>query len=161
MQGLQYLVSTLIYWVVVPAIMIRVFVFATDMVSAAPSAEVKASAKAGLWGGVIIFIIFLITQIDSMHLPDFTKKGVFDINLWLILIGLVIGLILLFIVKSLMTPVKVGLFVLILVVASSCSFYSYIFIDGVRSSVLSATLGVGLGAMLHIIIFPASVKDFF
>jgi len=41
------------------------------------------------------------------------------------------------------------------------SLYSYISIAAVREFTLSVALGVGLGALFHIIVMPTSVKEMF
>ncbi len=158
MYDLQKIVSALIHWIFVPAIMLALFIFGANIVSRAPNKEAKTSASAGFWAGLILFVIYVITQVDSLRGVDFTKFEL-NINLWMVAIGAVVGYLLLLGVRFLLPTRQVGLIVLILSVASTSSLFSYIFILHIRNFALSMALGVGLGALLHIIITPSSIKD--
>jgi hypothetical protein len=161
MQELQQLISTIVYWIVVPIIMFALFVFATNIVSRTPNREAKTSAKAGLWAGLIIFIVFVISQMGSLNSTTFINVGLVDVNFWSVILGTIIGFCLLLGVRFLLPTRQVGFIVLVLAATSTSSLYSYIFIASVRNFALSITLGVGLGALFHIIILPTSVKDLF
>lgn len=159
MQGVQQFISAIIYWVVVPVVMFALFIFATNIVSRTPNQDAKVSAKAGLLAGLILFIMFVISQMNSLNASDFANIELVYIDFWLIILGAIIGFLLLLGVRHFLPTRQVGFIVLILVFASTSSLYSYIFIAAVRSLALSGALGVGFGALLHIIILPASVKD--
>ena len=61
-----------------------------------------------------------------------------------------------------MIPTRlVGLITLLLAATSTSSLFTYVFINSVRVSVLYWVLGTALGILLHIVLFPASVRDIF
>jgi hypothetical protein len=154
-------VSILIYWIIVPVIMLALFIFACKIVRRAPNPEAKTSANAGLWAGLILFFVFVISRMNSLKLPEFSDIGIAGINFRRVLIGTIIGIILFVGVRYLLPTRRVGFIVLIFIACSTFSLYSYFFIADIRNLVLSLTLGVGLGALLHIMILPSSVKNLF
>ncbi len=154
-------ISIFVYWIVVPIIMFALFIFAANIVFRAPNPEAKTSAKAGLWAGLIVFIIYVISQMDLLTEPEFSKIGIASVNFFFFFIGVIFGFFLLLGVRYLLPSRRVGFIVLILAACSTCSLYSYIFIVDIRNIALSLTLGVGLGALFHIMILPSSIKELF
>lgn len=161
MQDLQQGISLIVYWIVVPLIMFALFLFAVNIASRAPNSEAKTSAKAGMWAGLILFVIFVINQMESLYSPDFRTTVLVNVSFWLVAFGTILGFCLLLGVRFLLPTRQVGFIVLILTTASTASLYSYVFIASIRHFALSTTLGLGLGALLHIIILPSSVKELF
>ena len=158
---MEEFISVLVYWVAVPAIMLALFVFARKIVLKAPNPESKTSAKAGFWAGLIIFVIFVISQMHNLAQPQFDPLQLAGIAFWPTLFGAILGFTLLFVVGWLLPTPRVGFIVLILAATSTSSFYSYLFISDIRNGILSLTLGVGLGALLHIVVRPTSVRELF
>lgn len=156
---MQEAISLFVYWFVIPIIMLILFIFAGNIVSRAPNPEAKTSAKAGFWAGLIIFIIFLIVQLNAIVRPEFRNVGVAQIGLWPVAYGALCGFLILLGVRVLLPTRRVGIIVLILVSASMCLFFSYIFIPYLRDIIFSVTLGAGLGALTHLIVLPSSVKQ--
>lgn len=154
-------ISVFVYWVVVPTIMFALFLFAAKIVARAPNPESKTSAKGGLWAGLILFIIYVISQMDSLREPDLASIGIINISFSIVIFGTIVGFLLLLGVRLLLPTRRVGFIVLVLATVSTCSLYSYVFIAGIRNVVLSLTLGVGLGTLFHIMILPSSVKELF
>lgn len=161
MRELQQLISLIVYWIIVPVIMLALFIFAANIVARAPTSEAKTSAKAGLWAGLILFVIYVISRMDSLQTPEFSNLELANVSFWTVTVGAIIGFFLLLGVKLLLPTRQVGFIVLVLALASTCSLYSYIFIEAIRNIALSLALGVGLGALFHVIIMPTSVKELF
>lgn len=159
--SMQELISIVVYWIIVPVIILSLFIFASTIAARAPKPESKTSAKAGLWAGLILFIVYVISQIDSLKEPNFTVIGMAGIKFWPVVYGTIFGFLLLLGVRLLLSTRQVGFIVLILAAASTCSLYSYIFIADIRNTVLALTLGAGLGALFHVVILPTSVKELF
>jgi len=161
MHSLRDVISVIVYWIIVPIIMLALFIFASTIVTRSPKPESRISAKAGLWAGLILFIVYVISQMDSLREPNFTIVGIADVKFWAVVVGFIFGFLLLLGVKFLLPRREVGFIVLVLAAASTCSLYSYIFLADIRNTVLSLTLGVGLGALFHIMVLPDSVKELF
>lgn len=159
--SMQELISFVVYWIIVPVIILSLFIFASTIAARAPKPESKTSAKAGLWTGLILFIVYVISQMDSLKEPDFTVIGIAGIKFWPAVYGTIFGFLALLGVRLLLPTRQVGFIVLILAAASTCSLYSYIFITELRNTVLALTLGTGLGALFHVVILPTSVKELF
>jgi hypothetical protein len=61
-----------------------------------------------------------------------------------------------------MTPTRlVGIITLLLSAISTSALFTYFFIIDLRIWILYLTLGSALGILLHIVFFPASVKEIF
>jgi hypothetical protein len=73
-------------------------------------------------------------------------------------VGLVFGFMFLLIVRLVAPTPVVGLLTLILSAASSIAMFNYLFMPGVRGGVASLALGFALGALLHVVFFPSSVR---
>lgn len=158
---MREIISALTYWFVVPMIILSLFMFALSILSNAPNKEAKTSAEAGLWSGIILFIMYVITQLDILGQIDFSNMELVRIQFWPVLAGMGAGFVIILAIRLLMPSRQVGIVVLFLVTISTCSFYSYIFLADIRNVVLCASLGFGLGALLHVIVFPSSLKHLF
>jgi hypothetical protein len=61
--SMQEYISIVVYWMVVPVVMLSLFIFASTIAARAPKPESRTSAKAGLWAGLILFIVYVISQL--------------------------------------------------------------------------------------------------
>lgn len=156
---MQEYISIVVYWMIVPVVMLSLFIFASTIAARAPKPESKTSAKAGLWAGLILFIVYVISQLDSLREPNFTVIGMAGIKFWPVVFGTGFGFLLLVGVRLLLPTRQVGFIVLIMATASTCSLYSYVFMPDLRNTVLALTLGAGLGALFHVVVLPTSVKE--
>ena len=64
-------ISNAVQWVVVPCIMLALFVFALIVANAVEESELKASAWAGFWAGLVVLVIYIVSQLNSIGEPDF------------------------------------------------------------------------------------------
>ncbi len=150
-------VSVLVQWVVLPLIMFAIFAFCCIIVGTARSPEAKISSWAGLFAGLLIFVVYVVSQLGQIREPDF-RTATLPGMLWYPLgFGLVAGFVFLGFVQAAVPTRLVGLITLTLAASSASAIFTYTFIDQLRLSVLYWTLGATLGTLLHIVLFPTSV----
>jgi hypothetical protein len=154
-------ISTVIQWVILPSIMFALFAFAWIVASTAKNPELKVSSWAGFWAGLVIFVTYVVSQLGHIREPDlhFSSLPGFQFlpSGW----GLGTGFVFLGLVRHVVPTRLVGLITLMLAACSTCALFTYIFIDSLRVSILYWTLGIALGILLHIVLFPSSVEHIF
>jgi hypothetical protein len=147
------------YWIIVPFILIGIFSFSRLIMKNVASGENRISAKAGFWAGLVLFIIYFIYEIPLFKTPEFIKITTLGINIFGIIIGSFLGFFFLFVVKRWIPTRIVGFVVMFLAFSSTSALYSYVFIQTFNRFLLSLTLGVGFGALLHITLWPKSIHE--
>lgn len=154
-------ILTIIQWAVVPCIMLALFVFAMIVAGSVKQPELKVSAWAGFWAGLVLFVVYVVGQLNKVREPSFdlsTLPGFLIVPMGL---GFVIGFVFLWLVRALVPTRVVGLVTMLLAAASTSALFTYVFISSLRVSVLYWVLGLAFGILLHIVIFPASLRDLF
>jgi len=151
-------ISLIVLWGVVPAIFVAVFIFGIIIVKRTAYDERRTSARAGFWAGLVLFIGYVISQSHTLKVPASIFRYLPELDLLPAAIGFVIGFLFLWGVRFLLLTRMVGLVSLILSAVSTSGLYSYVFIDTLRDKMLFAALGFAFGALLHIVIFPSSIK---
>jgi hypothetical protein len=110
---------------------------------------------------LLLFVIYVIGQLNQIRKPILNYSTLPGF-LWVpISIGVATGFSFLWLIKIVLPTRIVGLITLLLCSVSSSALFTYIFIDSLRVWVLYLSLGVSFGVLLHIVIFPGSVKDLF
>jgi len=155
---MQQTISLLVLWVTVPGVMLGLLFYAIGIVSGASQSEGKTSAKAGFWAGLVLFVVYVVSQLHAAREPNFRFGSLPQFDLSSMGTGLVGGFLLLWGVRFLAPTRLVGLVTLILAAASSSALFSYVFIESLRSTMVFLTLGTALGALLHVVFFPDSVR---
>lgn len=159
MSGIAKVVSIIVHWVIVPGILLAIFLLAIIIVSRTKEDSAKASANAGFWAGLVLFVIYVASQLDTIREPSFNFSSIPQLEIAPIGVGFVTGFVFLWGVKLVAPSPMVGLLSLLLSGASSSALYSYIFIESLRGAMLFLTLGTALGALLHVVFFPDSIRD--
>lgn len=159
METLERIISLIAHWVVIPCILVSIFVFAIAIVGRSPRGLLRTSANAGFWAGLVVFVIYVVSQLDRLNQPSFDINYSTGIKLIPMMIGLGLGFVFLWAVRYIEPSPVVGLLSLVLSAASLSALYSYIFIERLRTEMLFLTLGTALGALLHVVFFPQSVRD--
>jgi hypothetical protein len=155
------IIATVVQWLILPSIMLAVFAFAWVIAKTARLAELKVSAWAGFSAGLVIFVIYVVSQLGEIHDPDFrtsTLPGLLTLPLGA---GLGAGIIFLWLVRLALPTRLVGILTLMLSATSSSALFTYLFMTTLRVSVLYWTLGAALGILLHVVLFPESVRHVF
>jgi hypothetical protein len=138
--------------------MVALFVYAVRIAARADDPDLRRSAWAGFWAGLVILVLYIVSQSSRMRGPDLDISTLPGLQPAPLLIGLTAGFVFLWMVRFLVPTRVVGLVTLLLSATSTCALFSYVFIDSLRLSVLYASLGAALGILLHIVVFPASLK---
>ncbi len=154
-------ISNFIQWVIIPAVIFSLFVFSFRVTTTITESELKISSRAGFWAGLLLFVIYVIGQLNAIRKPvlEYSPLPGF---LWLPMgFGSILGFAILWLIKIVLPTRLVGLITLLLCSVSTSALFTYIFLDSLRVWVLYLTLGTSLGILLHIVFFPASVKGIF
>ncbi len=141
-------------WAVVPLILFLILFFSLfGLPGKMAEPRVKASARAGKFAGLIVLILFIISQKTRQFNFTFQIPS-YDFDVWPTLIGALAG----FIVYGIFSFVKparsMGIFVLAIVGSASIALYSYFFITGFSKTVMYGTLGVLLGVLFYEVVLP-------
>lgn len=159
MPELSEIVSKGVHWVVVPGILVAVFLFSITVVGRTKKGSAKTSASAGFWAGLIIFVIYVASQLGRITEPSFNFTDLPSLEVAPMGIGLVLGFTFLWGVRYIGPTPMVGLLSLVLSATSLSALYSYVFVESLRSTMLFLTLGAALGALLHVVFFPDSIRS--
>jgi hypothetical protein len=150
-------VAVLIHWFIVPLIMVIIFLYAITLPYRDTKPLVKKSGTAGIFAGLILFLIFVLTQPGetyqfSSELPSYS----FSI-LWFVKIGVgfALGFFILGIVDALRDSSKLAFLVMILVSASTTTIYCYFLFVSFRSTVVFVALGGMLGSLVKMMVDPS------
>jgi len=156
-----------ILWVVVPGIMVAMLIFSFVIpgyirnVDKDKEKQYKVSAIAGFWAGLVLFVIYVLSQLQGLQQPDFSLSNLpsFDFgSLVTALIGAALGFSFLWLLLFLKTTPLIGLITLVLSAASSIALFSYIFAAS-RDTLMFITTGAIFGLLLHIVINPRITKE--
>jgi len=154
-------IAVAVQWIVVPLIMLALLIFGRVIANSVRDSELRVSAGAGFWAGLVIFVIYVVSQLGAIHTPTFNFFNLPGFLIVPMTFGLVVGFVFLWMVKAMIPTRLVGLITLLLSATSTSSLFSYVFIDSLRVPVLYWTLGLALGILLHIVLFPSSVRDIY
>lgn len=142
---------------IVPGVILATLLFSIIIVRCTSGDERQTSARAGFWAGVVLMVVFVISQWQSLKTSTFAFGSLPQLNLESAGLGFIIGFVFLWVVMLLLPTRMVGLISLILFAANTSALYSYFFIEGLRSTILFLTPGIAFSALLHIVFFPNSI----
>jgi hypothetical protein len=119
--------SIAVLWVIVPGIMLALLVFDLTIVSAASrkSAELKLSARAGFWAGLLLFVIYVVSQLSKIQEPVFTFSGLPGLLVTPLLIGALSGFAFFLILRLGKLPQLIGFVVLALAAVAPSALFTY------------------------------------
>jgi hypothetical protein len=155
---MSLLIASIVHWVILPSIMIAVFVFGWAIASNTNTPELKASAWAGIYAGLVTFVIYVVGQLNLIQDPDLRLTLRPGLLLRPFCEGLGGGFVFLGLVRFTLPTRLVGVLTLMLSAASTSALFTYVFLPPLRDTVLYWTLGVAMGILLHIVLFPGSVR---
>jgi len=151
----------IVLWLIVPSIMVGLIVMGRSIVKRAVEGENKVTARAGWWAGLVLFVIYFIYKLPSFQIPEIIIDRTLELNLRGVILGTLVGFFLLLILKICISSRVVGFIILLLVSSGTSLLYSYFFIRTFNDILLSSTLGIAFGVLLHIIVMPKSIQDIF
>ena len=157
-MGVREITSLVVNWGIVLGIILSALSFSIIVVRRTFQDERGTSARAGFWAGILLMIVFVISHWHTVKSPAFSLKSLPSLNLEPAGIGLIIGFLFLWMVRFLLPTRMVGLISLVLSAASTSGLYAYVFIETLRDTILFLALGIAFGALLHIALFPNSIR---
>lgn len=156
---MEYTLIFIVYWIIVPFILLCIFLFNRSVISKIAKEENRISNNAGFLAGLVLFIIYISITLENFQIPDFSKTPTIQFNLIGTIIGTTAGLIMLWGFKLIFPKRISAFFILFLTSASSSALYSYFFIQSFNTFLFSFALGTAFGALIHIMINPTSIKE--
>lgn len=154
--GLEIL-TILLQWVAIPLILLGLVVVGRSMVNRARDEEQGTAGRAGWWAGLILFFIFFVHELPAFRAPQAGVDGAVVIDIWGVAAGTALGFAILWGVSFLSAARVVGVLVLFLTFAGLSSAHSYLFLESRNAFFIAGTLGMALGGLLHLILFPKSL----
>ena len=159
LQAVQYLMAA-IEWGVVPLILFSLLMFGLFRVSGPkPDPAVKASATAGAWAGLVVFVLFIVSQKNNGLAFSFQLPA-YGFRFWPTILSAATGFGGSWLLDAIRRYRVVGAFVLVLVASTSIALFSYVFVSDVRPHLVFLALGGALGVLLHQMLYPhVQVRD--
>ena len=157
----QTILGSVVQWIVVPLILFLLFIIAKRLAKSATDQDLRASAWAGFWAGLVIFVIVVVSQLDNIYARKMNLEELSGIKIIPLALGFIIGFVILLALRRAAPTRLIGLITLLLSSTSTSALFSYIFLTQTRTSLLYSTLGLAVGVLIHITLFPASVKYLF
>ena len=148
----------LIPWLIVPTILLALFLFSVNILTKIKEPEHKVSANAGFWAGLILFVIYIVSQFQNVKKPRFEFSSFPGLDFIPLFLGFLVGFFFLSLVRFLLPTRFVGVTTLLLSAASLIALFNFIFIESLRSTTLYTALGVALGIQIHLVLFPSSIR---
>lgn len=158
-DNIAQLLANAVQWVVVPGIMIVLLLWGLSIPGRVSDSDNRRSAWAGFWAGLIVFVIYVVSQLSTIRSPSFNFDALPAFSMIPLIIGFASGFIFLWIIRAVGSTPLIGVITLLLSATSSIALFSYVFINNIRGVVLYVILGVALGILIHIVLFPKSVRE--
>jgi hypothetical protein len=140
-------IALIFLWIIVPCIMLGWLLYALSKAR-------TTSSRAGFWAGLVIFVVFVISQLGLVRTPDLNPSALPQLELLPLLGGALVGFVILFMVRIIKADALMGIVTLLLSAASSIALFSYIFMAGARNGMGYLALGTVFGALLFVVFFP-------
>lgn len=156
---MQDFISFAVQWICVPGVLMALFAFGLVIIARAATPERKASARAGLWGGMVMLVAYIIATVNSLESTFFAAEPLPSFEFVPASIGALIGFAFLLAARYLLSTRLVGVVVLCLSAASAIALYSYILLVSMRADILFLALGFAFGGLFHVVIFPNSIRE--
>lgn len=146
-------------WVVVPLIMAGLALLAHSMVLRSGPGDHKTSARAGGWAGLVLFFLYFVDSLGAFRTPGPDVEVGLELHVWAITVAALVSLGVLGGLSFLAPERVVGFVVLILTFSGLTTFHSYLFLESRNELFIGAVLGAVLGTLLHMMVFPATLKS--
>jgi hypothetical protein len=147
-------VVMILLWVLVPGIMLGVLFLSKRLSARVSDPQMKTSARAGWWAGMVLFVFFFIYQIPQMQIPDSLVVANINLSYLGAIIGAAIGFSLLLTLGALIESRAIGIITLLLSFSAASALCNYFLIRLHNDILLSGTLGIAFGSLLYVVIFP-------
>ena len=154
-----HVIAFILFWLFVPGIMLGVVILGNRLAIRVSDKEMKTSARAGWWAGMVLFVFFFIYQIPNFRIPDSLVDPSIRLSWLSALIGAVIGFTILLGLRKLIETRAIGLITILLSFSGSSALFSYFFIRLHNDMLMSGALGIAFGALLYVVIFPKQLHE--
>jgi len=150
-------------WVIIPLIILSMLIFSLVIVARVTMPDSKVSVRAGLLAGLVLFVIYVVSQLQSIHVPNLSSYSPhFNLlSVLVLLIGFVVGFFFLWGIRIVAPTRLVGLLTLILSSASLSALFSYFFASNIRDITLFFALSTVFGILVHVMFFPKTLREIF
>lgn len=156
---LAQFIWTVVHWLVIPGIIAYIFLFALSVERRQVDPDRKTSARAGLWAGMILFVVFVVTQLHYVTPPSSLTAGAFpDLNAFVVLVFGTLGFAAFFAIRRMIPTRLIGFAMLVLAGGSSIALYTYLFLSPLKDLIILLVLGLMLGVFMHIMVFPEPMR---
>lgn len=152
-----------VVWIIIPMIILSMLIFSLMIVAHVTVPESKVSVRAGLLAGLVLFVIYVVSQLQSIKVPNLSRYSPhFDLFSGIVLlIGFFVGFFFLWGIRILAPTRLVGLLTLILSAASLSALFSYFFASNIRDITLFFALSIVFGILVHVMFFPKTLREIF
>jgi hypothetical protein len=148
----------LIQWVLVPGILVVILVDGFSLSHRSPNPKAKVSGHAGILAGLIIFVLFMISQQHAIAFSRDTLTVEFTYRSLLLLIaGFCVGFLVKLAIQRVFETRILGVLVLLIFASATIALFDFFFVKTVREYIMFAALSVLLGAFVYRMIFPTDV----
>ena len=145
----QYIMAA-IEWGLVPIILGIILFYG---VSLSPSdSSYRSSTRAGKLSGLIMFVIFVISQKNRPMKWSFSIPN-YGLEFIPLLLGVIIGFVFSRVINILLKTRLAGIVAMFLISGSLITIYTYVFLASYRSTLVFIVLGIALGNLLEILFF--------
>jgi len=145
-----------IQWLLVPSALLLILVDGLFLPRRSLGSASKVSGKAGVLAGLMIFLLFVISQ-QSISIPFSSEVLKIELGSQTVLFltaGFCVGFLVRFSLARVMETRLLGLLTLVTVSAPTIALYVFFYKKETRVPVMFVSLAVLLGAFIHRMIFP-------
>lgn len=146
-------------WALVPLIVAGVVVLARSIVVRAEEGELRTSARAGGWAGLVLFFFYFVHSLPAFRPPGLEAEVGLGLHVGGIVLGAVVALAILVAATYLAPARVVGFVVLFLTFSGLTAFHSYVFLEDPSATFVGFALGAVVGTLLHMMVFPGSLTE--
>ena len=155
---LKYVFDAVTY-VLVPAIMISMIIYAIALCSSSHADEPRV-AISGTLAGFILFVIYVISSVATkVPTPDFSPKHPMSLNVAGIIVGLITGFLVSWIVAAVVPTRAIGVATLLLTASGSTGLYTYFFSAQLHQFLLYGALALAFGWLIRVVLIPIDNED--
>lgn len=149
-------ITLFVGWVFAPAMMLGSVALSRITAERLLSREDRIAARAGWWAGVLLFVLYFLYQFPGFEVPQLFVSPRLELNLIGATSGLLAGFLILRSLNVLMETKVYPFLLLLLSFGGAAAWYHYVFVGTYNALLLSVCLGIALGLLLHVALFPHS-----
>jgi hypothetical protein len=158
---MRQIIYEILVWAIIPSILAAALLLAIVIIFLSEG-YARISSVAGFCAGVLFFVVYVVSRSQAIQaiqgvpfgLENFPAFNPFN---WLLLVfGFLIGFFILKILSRHLPIPVIGIITLTLSFASTTALFSYLFDINTRYPVMFFTLGILIGVVIHIMLYPKS-----